>query len=181
MVPYLHGAVTLDLCQKCRGLWFDVGELRKVEDVRLDLIAIKGQAPAPPLPCPRCTGTLREGKLRGSGLLLDECERCGGVFLDAGELRRLQELKVTARRQAAADDARTLAAFAEKKARDRKLMERHRPIEIRDADDSGAALIAYFLDLPVEEVTVVRWPSLRDMWPHRIDVRRLAVAGHGHA
>jgi Zn-finger nucleic acid-binding protein len=40
MTPYEHAGVTLDLRQKCRGLWFDTGELRKVQSVALDLVPV---------------------------------------------------------------------------------------------------------------------------------------------
>jgi Zn-finger nucleic acid-binding protein len=33
MTVYPHAGVQLDLCQRCHGLWFDAGELRKVEEL----------------------------------------------------------------------------------------------------------------------------------------------------
>jgi hypothetical protein len=37
--------------------------------------------------CPRCGGDLKESKL--DDVLIDTCEKCGGVWLDSGELERL--------------------------------------------------------------------------------------------
>jgi uncharacterized protein with PIN domain len=37
--------------------------------------------------CPRCNGTLRESKFED--VLIDTCEKCGGVWLDSGELEQL--------------------------------------------------------------------------------------------
>jgi DNA repair exonuclease SbcCD ATPase subunit len=37
--------------------------------------------------CPRCDGTLKESKFED--VLIDTCEKCGGVWLDAGELQQL--------------------------------------------------------------------------------------------
>jgi len=37
--------------------------------------------------CPRCDGTLKENKFEE--LLIDTCDKCGGVWLDSGELEQL--------------------------------------------------------------------------------------------
>lgn len=37
--------------------------------------------------CPRCDGTLKERKFEE--VLIDTCEKCGGVWLDSGELEQL--------------------------------------------------------------------------------------------
>jgi Zn-finger nucleic acid-binding protein len=37
--------------------------------------------------CPRCGGTLEEKTFEG--VLIDTCEKCGGVWLDSGELEQL--------------------------------------------------------------------------------------------
>ena len=37
--------------------------------------------------CPRCDGTLKESKFEE--VLIDTCEKCGGIWLDSGELEQL--------------------------------------------------------------------------------------------
>ncbi|HET6974197.1 MAG TPA: zf-TFIIB domain-containing protein [Pyrinomonadaceae bacterium] len=37
--------------------------------------------------CPRCDGTLKENKFEE--VLIDICDKCGGVWLDSGELEQL--------------------------------------------------------------------------------------------
>jgi len=37
--------------------------------------------------CPRCDGDLKEGKV--DEVSIDTCEKCGGVWLDSGELEQL--------------------------------------------------------------------------------------------
>ena len=37
--------------------------------------------------CPRCDGTLKESKF--AEVTIDSCEKCGGVWLDSGELEKL--------------------------------------------------------------------------------------------
>jgi Zn-finger nucleic acid-binding protein len=39
--------------------------------------------------CPRCDGSLKESKFEG--VLIDTCEKCGGVWLDSGELQQLTQ------------------------------------------------------------------------------------------
>ena len=39
------------------------------------------------LACPKCSG--RMGSYERSGIVLDQCEDCRGMFLDKGELERL--------------------------------------------------------------------------------------------
>ena len=40
-----------------------------------------------PMVCPRCNGTLQETKV--DEVSIDTCEKCGGVWLDSGELEQL--------------------------------------------------------------------------------------------
>ena len=39
--------------------------------------------------CPRCDGTLKESKFEE--VLIDTCDKCGGVWLDSGELEQLNK------------------------------------------------------------------------------------------
>jgi uncharacterized protein len=39
--------------------------------------------------CPRCGGALKESKFEE--VLIDTCEKCGGVWLDSGELQQLTQ------------------------------------------------------------------------------------------
>ncbi|HEX5064522.1 MAG TPA: zf-TFIIB domain-containing protein [Myxococcota bacterium] len=82
--------LTLDHCHNCKGLWFDAGELSRhlarsgadLDETELEL------AEATSLPCPRCPG-MRLAHARESGVTLDVCPRCRGIFLDVGEVHEL--------------------------------------------------------------------------------------------
>ena len=37
--------------------------------------------------CPRCAGSLKESKFEE--VMIDTCEKCGGIWLDSGELEQL--------------------------------------------------------------------------------------------
>lgn len=92
------GEVDVDQCDRCRGIWFDSGELAKIVG-RSDVDALRSKARESLLPeakeldarrasCPRCRG---EGKLvqiasMTSDIHIDTCAICGGEWLDGGEL-----------------------------------------------------------------------------------------------
>lgn len=43
----------------------------------------------PPLTCPKCGGAMRS--VERSGVVIDVCSGCRGVFLDRGELERVMD------------------------------------------------------------------------------------------
>jgi hypothetical protein len=45
------------------------------------------QAQAARLQCPKCDGTLTE--ITHDAIQIDQCDKCNGIWLDAGELERL--------------------------------------------------------------------------------------------
>lgn len=114
--------LTVDQCSRCRGVWFDRGEL----DVHLHAAtaapeAVPGPAPtAAPArrggpafrPCPRC-GALMTPRVweRHSGVVVDTCT-ADGVWLDGAELDALEGWvrSPRARRKAAEADAAATAA-----------------------------------------------------------------------
>jgi len=109
------GDVTVDICQGgCGGIWFDNQELKKVDeqhesagealldvernpDVNVDLQAKR--------PCPKCDSVIMMKHFVSTKreVEVDECAACGGIWLDAGELRAIRE-------QFATDEERTKAA-----------------------------------------------------------------------
>lgn len=46
------------------------------------------------LMCPKCQAPMRS--LERSGVTIERCTECGGVFLDRGELERLEESEMAA-------------------------------------------------------------------------------------
>ncbi len=95
--------IDVDACQGgCGGLWFDWLELKKVDeeheaagadllDVKRDeTIVVDGFAPRE---CPRCDGIImtRHYTSVKREIEIDECAKCGGYFLDYGELNGLRE------------------------------------------------------------------------------------------
>lgn len=96
------GKVWLDACHGgCGGIWFDANELEKTNQfksraqdwlqVRRDPAVIVD--PARDRKCPRCKTVMLERRLfsLGTGVEMDCCPKCDGVWLDAGELETIQE------------------------------------------------------------------------------------------
>jgi uncharacterized protein len=54
---------------------------------KLRVAAEAKAAGASSMKCPRCVGTLKESKFEE--ILIDTCDKCGGVWLDSGELEQL--------------------------------------------------------------------------------------------
>ncbi|MGI9592319.1 MAG: zf-TFIIB domain-containing protein, partial [Myxococcota bacterium] len=86
MASWTPGAVELDHCPACRGLWFDANELVQhladVSGARVDARPAAGAETD--YRCPRCG----DRKLREAHLLdvrVESCPGCEGVFLDLGE------------------------------------------------------------------------------------------------
>ena len=88
-----YAGVEVDLCPKCGGLWLDKGELEKLsaapqtEELKRMLLGDPKSKPSPSdltTACPACTGTLKEVVL--GPIKVDFCSRCGGLWLDRGEL-----------------------------------------------------------------------------------------------
>ncbi len=94
--------VTVDVCDGgCGGIWLDNQELRKLDDREeaageelLDLardpaVTVDHDAP---WGCPRCghPAMTRHFYSPKRAVEVDECPRCGGVWLDAGELATIR-------------------------------------------------------------------------------------------
>ena len=97
------GPVALNGCVTgCGGIWFDDDELAKVSRAHSpsdhnapDIVrtpAVRVDEEAVRL-CPRCDGVTLEQKLfsLGSGVIMDCCPKCRGVWLDFGELEKIHE------------------------------------------------------------------------------------------
>lgn len=103
--PLAHlrlGGVDTDVCEHCGGLWLDRLELARFQDPADPfgdaLVAHLGQFPTPLIDhsqrvrCPRHPDTimLRRPISAAKPTQIDECPRCGGLWLDAWELAELR-------------------------------------------------------------------------------------------
>ena len=91
--------MTLDLCYGgCGGIWFDAGELERVDTRAASTLHSIWQVPpekikfTEPRVCPRCPEQVLERKWfsESKEVEIDQCPKCGGIWLDAGEFTRIQ-------------------------------------------------------------------------------------------
>jgi Zn-finger nucleic acid-binding protein len=91
------GDVLIDECLKCRGIWFDMGEIDDVKDEMapelrwMDFELWRAQADFKvefdPLFCPRCkNAALTAVTEKRSATVVRFCTQCGGTWLNAGDL-----------------------------------------------------------------------------------------------
>ena len=98
--------IEIDRCPACQGVWLDKGELELLR------IALKAKRPAGTdqslndrameilteaelfgkraFSCPKCPGKLWH--LKRSGMIVEMCSKCAGMWFDAGELTLLIEV-----------------------------------------------------------------------------------------
>ena len=94
------GGMTLDVCYGgCGGIWFDATELERVDARAATTLHTIWQAPpgythlAGQRMCPRCAGQVLERKWFSDlkKVEIDQCPKCAGIWLDAGEFTRIYE------------------------------------------------------------------------------------------
>ena len=98
----IGGSIVLDECEKCHGVFFDNLELKKLDeehefsdDPELQRLLSYERADDRrdfQLTCPACGSKMvrRRYNIR-SDVFIDECYNCGGIWLDAGELKAIRE------------------------------------------------------------------------------------------
>jgi Zn-finger nucleic acid-binding protein len=109
------GDVVVDVCQGgCGGIWFDNWELKKFDEphehlgeqlLDIDIAPNIKVNYSKRRQCPKCAGVtmMRHFFSVKREVEVDECAACAGIWLDAGELKRIRSLFNTEeeRRQAA--------------------------------------------------------------------------------
>jgi len=96
------GGVNIDVCESgCNGMWFDWLELGKLDEHNEGLgNALKKALNNPrnndegrgQINCPKCNIPMHIHKYESAKeVTVDECYRCGGFFLDSGELKAIRE------------------------------------------------------------------------------------------
>jgi Zn-finger nucleic acid-binding protein len=93
--------IAVDVCTECGGVFFEQGELAKLARKQQEAFAklealVKEPANAVTdsgnLTCPGCGATMERYEYAYcSGIMLDHCPTCGGIWVDEGELGRIGE------------------------------------------------------------------------------------------
>jgi hypothetical protein len=93
--------VDVDVCENgCKGIWFDHGKLEMLDQKNEGLGAALEAALRSPrnnegkrgqIKCPKCSIPMHTHKFkRAQEVNVDECYKCGGFFLDSGELTEIR-------------------------------------------------------------------------------------------
>ena len=98
--------IEIDQCASCGGMWLNNDELERIQDtVERDYGAEFGKLPnlvdqsyamalaksKPAINCPGCGDEMERCEHGGcSQIMIDNCPKCGGVWLDDGELKALE-------------------------------------------------------------------------------------------
>ena len=94
------GGMTLDVCYGgCGGIWFDASELERVSARAATTLHTIWNVPVSnvkltePRWCPRCPELVLERKWFSDlkQVEIDQCPKCGGIWLDAGEFSRIYD------------------------------------------------------------------------------------------
>jgi uncharacterized protein len=95
-------SIQLDICTEgCQGIWFDQFELKKFDEPHESLGGAVESAPlvqsktprAQQLNCPKCKTIVMLKRFSSvkKKVEIDECGKCAGVWLEAGELNQLRD------------------------------------------------------------------------------------------
>ena len=96
LITEQYKGIEVDRCPSCNGMWLDYGELDQLEDTAFDQDQLKGSLKfrsfRGDLLCPKCQRPMQFFNYRAYKLELDFCDQEHGVWLDAGEEKRVIEL-----------------------------------------------------------------------------------------
>jgi Zn-finger nucleic acid-binding protein len=94
-------SVNVDECSSCNGVWFDEDELRKAKDKTdsdlnwMDFELWKHgdrfRVSAKPVKCPKCSIDMAAIVYGETGVEIDHCVKCKGIWLDGGEFKKIIE------------------------------------------------------------------------------------------
>ncbi len=91
---YVSGAnLNVDYCPKCKGIWFDGGELAQALPAAERQLQIPRRAVRLRAPCPRCNKPLYAFPYPHSRVTIEMCKGCHGLWLDAEEFQQIQEAR----------------------------------------------------------------------------------------
>jgi Zn-finger nucleic acid-binding protein len=95
----LRGDAILDVCGKCGGQYFDSGEMFaafgiKADPSYWDRPETGGGVKDGTLPCPVCHThmLIQDVKHEAQHVEIDRCGKCGGIWLDKGEVEQIMKI-----------------------------------------------------------------------------------------
>ena len=85
---------SVEYCRKCKGVWFDRGELEEVmpEAIKKLEVPNDAQKDAECL-CPKCNKALYVFNYPQTYVTIDMCKRCRGLWFDRSEFKEIREVR----------------------------------------------------------------------------------------
>ena len=119
MLDIEYNNIELDYCEKCKGVWFDAGELEVLlesekPDIFIREMLEKGEVRCveDKRKCPLCAQKMKKSTLgQEPEVLVDVCPRAEGIWLDGGEVGQLR--KQLGKQPKAGPGAQKVVAFIE--------------------------------------------------------------------
>ena len=102
--PVKQGDIRVDCCPRCRGIWFDAGELEKVLKEAYRELRVPASANRLSLSCPKCLQPLYGFHYPQTMVNVDVCKACRGMWLDAGEYTEINRVREALAKHGKLDD-----------------------------------------------------------------------------
>lgn len=109
LTPNQYEGVDVNVCQQCKGVWLSFKNLNQIvntesrawtEQQRAEILQQIGKAGVPQeeldrhLDCPECGELMPATNYQySSGIIINKCKHNHGVWLDSGELNKIQIYK----------------------------------------------------------------------------------------
>ncbi len=81
---------TLEVCPRCKGIWFDRTELEEFLSSAIKGLSVPKKAFKETILCPKCGRPLYLFQYPQTIVNIDMCKKCRGLWLDAGEFKELR-------------------------------------------------------------------------------------------
>jgi Zn-finger nucleic acid-binding protein len=85
--------LTVEACSKCKGIWFDAGELGRAMAMAEAPLSVPRNAVRLVSQCPKCGKPLYAFHYPGTRVAIEACRRCAGLWLDAGEFGEIRKAR----------------------------------------------------------------------------------------
>ncbi|WP_425396620.1 zf-TFIIB domain-containing protein [Aeoliella sp.] len=82
--------VVVDVCQRCKGIWFDANELNELLPVASKDLQVPKDAKPTGMTCPKCLVPLEAFSYPQTCVEIDMCSKCNGLWLYKSELKEIK-------------------------------------------------------------------------------------------
>ena len=103
--------VELDVCRKCKGVWFDREEINLLLDVAAKELKVPNGAKESMRACPHCRRLLYTFDYPQTLVPVDMCRKCDGLWLDAGEGKEIKSVRERLQRKGELDEYAPVAGL----------------------------------------------------------------------